>query len=284
MQIFGSTANIAYAPETKLIYERTFQSNIMSSAKPQSYGAVPTTDAGLDRDRAPVKKKKCNDVFFALLFLAHIGYIGYAWVASSSTGVEEGSGGTDMLPTSVTNKFTEKGVVKFVAAITGAALLLSSLAIIFMTTFSDELIEVALAAPILGFLAVGGYGIYISKVWMMVTGGVGFLVFVILACMVRNKIDVSASGHLICIISITSLLYFLRECLTLVPVCCRKSSHGFDRGAYQLWFDCRVFSFGNRRVWMDRSLVWCYWLGHERHGLENCVLVFTFILLDAPSH
>ncbi|KAL7558097.1 hypothetical protein ACA910_020047 [Epithemia clementina (nom. ined.)] len=202
----------------------------MSSETKASYGAVPTSEeraaVGLDSDSAPIKKKSCNDFLFAILFLAHLGYVIYTWASYDPSGVVVVNG----QEIDIADKFTDKGVASFVGIATATALVLSTMAIIIMTTFSDELIEIALAAPILGSLVVGGYGIYLWKDWMMITGGVAFLVFVVLACVVRRKVDFAAAN--------------LRVALTVI-----RTNFGLIIVAYIL----EVVAFAWSVLWFDAT-------------------------------
>ena len=308
-----------------------------------SYGAVPTTSEedtesprGLNSEIAPVKKKSCNDILFAILFLAHICYLIYSWFLLTPEEEDEVEVETDnqsvlnvpeldIVESVVTQeKFTDRGVLRLVGVSTGTALVLSTLAIIFMTTFSDELVHIALAAPILGAIAVGGYGIYIAKVWMMVTGGVGFLLFGILACCVMKRVDVSLTCVCVCVCyfsffpwvvlskrnnlsptllsfprlfslsfacalslflnSYPTCLFSICFLLSSFIVCLGQSSHGLDCDSNQCWIDCCRLLFGIGRLCLDRCMVWCNWFGHEWNGLVHCLFVLVVLFLDSSSH
>ena len=62
-----------------------------------------------------------------------------------------------------------------------------------MAVFADELVEIALVVSLLCTAAVGGYGVYIWKIYMMVVGGVAFLAALIFTCYVWKKIPVGLS-------------------------------------------------------------------------------------------
>jgi len=179
-----------------------------------SYGAVPTGEA--DRPTKFTKKKRCNDILFALLFLAHLGLIVASWVTYE--------------PADVDIDWTDKGVYKFVGSVTAVALILSTLTLFFMSTFADELVEIALCTSIFCTAVVAGYAVYIWKIWMMVVGGISLLIAIVFTCHVWKRIPFAAAN--------------LRTALTVV-----RTNFGLIFFSYTL----EVIAFGWAILWMDAT-------------------------------
>jgi hypothetical protein len=138
-----------------------------------SYGAVPTDEGG---SSGFTKSKGCHDVLFAVAFLAHLGLVVTSWLTYE--------------PTDTTVDYMDRGVWKYVGTVTATALLLSTVALGFMTYFSDELVEIALLASCGMTFGVAAYAVYVWKIWMMVVGGVAFLSALTFTCLVWKRIPV----------------------------------------------------------------------------------------------
>ena len=139
---------------------------------PTEYGAASSSAD----DTEFRKSRRCNDVIFALLFVAHLVLIVLSWITYT--------------PEDVNVDFADRGVWKFVGACTGISLLLSTLTLFFMAVFADELVEIALVVSLACTAAVGGYGVYVWKYYMMIVGGVAFLAVLVFTCHVWKKIPV----------------------------------------------------------------------------------------------
>lgn len=83
---------------------------------PTEYGSVPTGDTP---PTSFTKKRRCNDILFAVLFLAHLVLIVMSWWTYSTTETE------------YFKDYADKGVWKFVGATAGFALALSTLTLFF---------------------------------------------------------------------------------------------------------------------------------------------------------
>ena len=84
---------------------------------PTNYGSVPTTE-GEETKPSFRKSRRCNDIIFAIAFLAHLGVIIAAWVTYEPRQTEEGAEIQD---------FADRGVWKFVGTCAAVALILSTL-------------------------------------------------------------------------------------------------------------------------------------------------------------
>lgn len=153
-----------------------------------TYGAVTGVDDEEPKDF--VKKKRCNDVLFAVLFIAHLAVV-ITFLA-------------EYKPRDEFKDWTSHGVYKFVGIITLVAITLSTLSLGVMAAFGGLLVEIALIISLTGSLGVGIYGFYIAKLWMGITGGVIFLIGLIFTWCVWKKIDVS---HIIIIPAMRATAY-----------------------------------------------------------------------------
>ena len=140
------------------------------------YGAFLTAEDD-EPPTAFIKKRRCNDLLFALAFLAHLGLVVTAWVTYEAQDVNL--------------DFVDRGVWKFAGACAGVALLLSTITLFVMAVLADELVQVALVVSLACTAAVGGYGVYVNKIYMMVVGGLAFLAVLIFTWRVWRKIPVS---------------------------------------------------------------------------------------------
>lgn len=139
-----------------------------------SYGAVPSSD---EVPGSFEKRKKCNDVLFAIVYLAHLAVV--ITVLARYT------------PEDTDNDWTSAGVYKFVGSIAGLAIVLSTLALGFMSAFAGVLVEIALISSLLATAGVAGYAIYVGKIWMAVVGSISLLTGCIFTYCVWKKIPVS---------------------------------------------------------------------------------------------
>jgi len=187
----------------------------MSSSAVPSYGAVPKGDDEIQV--AFVKKRRCHDVLFALAYLAHLGYLLYIWITYTPTAAAE----DETEENDYIDDFMDRGVWKYVGTATAVALILSTLTLFFMSTFADELVEIALSVSILCTAAVAGYGVYIWKIWMMAVGGVACLCAAAFTWYVWKTIPVRAKEqHMsFCLrCKITKVMNLSAQCTTIATL------------------------------------------------------------------
>jgi len=141
------------------------------------YGAV---SGSADEQQVFEKKKNCNDVFFALLFVAHLG-----WLVILFTRYEAADTESD---------WTSAGVYKFAGYTSLVAIVLSTVSLFVMSAFADKLVEIALVASLAGSLGVTIYAIVVWKVWMIVVSGISFLFAAIFVWCMWNKIPFAAAN------------------------------------------------------------------------------------------
>lgn len=142
------------------------------------YGAVPRIiSSGDGAPKEFVKEKRCNDVLFAVLYLVHLAVVISVLVQYSPENSEK--------------DFTTNGVYKFVGIIALLAIVLSTLALGFMSAFAGALVEIALFLSLVATLGATGYAVYVGMLWIAIIGGVVFLSGCIFTYCVWKKIPVS---------------------------------------------------------------------------------------------
>lgn len=179
------------------------------------YGALPGNEEESTEFR---KQKRCNDVLFAIAYYVHLGVILTVLLEHNPA---EGDS---------KQHWNAKGVLKFVGIISAVAVVLSTLALGFMSAFAGLLVEIALITSLLVAAGVGGYGVYVTKWWMAGAGGVAFLAGFIFTCCIWKRIGFAAAN--------------LRTALTAI-----RTNLGLALMAY-VW---EAVAFAWTILWMDSA-------------------------------
>lgn len=160
--------------------DRKANSRVKTIAMSSTYGAVPTGEAGASAGFT--KKKQCNDIFFALLFFGHLVALAFSFARL---------GELPPIPNQETLSMgKDRGVWKYVGSATAVSLVLSSFALIFMTYFADELIQIFLVASLAMTTAAFGYGIYAWNTWIMIVGAFVWVCSLVFTYFVWNRAEV----------------------------------------------------------------------------------------------